>query len=338
MLASNAAQATDASNSAGFGSLSVIIPAFNESDGIVATVATLRKTVPGAEIIVVDDGSTDGTLQAALGFDDIVVLHHIFNRGYGASLKSGMEIASRDFIAWFDADNEHRAEDLVAMFHRISQTPLAAVIGQRRGASTTGMRSIGKFAIRALARLFNIDGGHDLNCGLRIFRRDLILGFIDLLPDRYSASLTTTLLFIDRGYPIEFHPISTAKRIGASKVVLRDGFAAMTKVLELVMLTAPMRIFFRLGTILFVVGLVYSLVRSFTEREGFPTAGTLTIILGGLLCLLGLIADQISQLRLSQIRVRGVAQLVQSAPPGQSRTGYFVKSPDVNEGASTPSG
>ena len=90
--------------------LSVVIPAYNEAQGIAATLHDLCASMPDTEIIVVDDGSQDETAAAAGAFPQVLVVQHSFNRGYGAALKTGMSIATREFVAWFDADNEHRVQ------------------------------------------------------------------------------------------------------------------------------------------------------------------------------------------------------------------------------------
>jgi glycosyltransferase involved in cell wall biosynthesis len=295
-----------------YSTLSIVIPAFNEEPGIGGVIPELKARFRGAEIIVVDDGSSDGTLESACAFDGVVVLRHVFNRGYGASLKAGMQAATREFVAWFDADNEHKVEDLAAMADRIGSEPLAAVIAQRTGRSATAVRGIGKFGIRMLARVLKFRAGTDLNCGLRVFRREVIGGYLPLLPDRFSASLTTTMLLIERGYPVAFHPITVGERKGKSKVVLKDGFAAMVKVLDLIMLFAPMRIFFRGGVLLVLIGVAYSLIRALVSGQGVPVAGMLIVVTGILSSLLGLIAKQLSELRLSQLQPQGLVQLVRS--------------------------
>lgn len=277
--------------------LSIIIPAYNEEDGILATLETLRGAFPAAEIIVVDDGSRDQTAERVAQFEGIKLLVHRFNRGYGGALKTGMRQATRDLIAWFDADNEHRAEFLQAMVDQIETDKLAAVLGQRPK-SVSVVRGVGKYLIRGLARLLKVKSGTDLNCGLRVFRREVVLPYLPVLPDSYSASLTSTIILIEQRYPFAFFPIEINPRIGQSKVALADGFNTLLLVLRVITLFAPMRIFLRVSFNLLLLGLAYSLYVALTEGEGIPVLGAFVMLMGLLVGVLGLVADQISQLRL----------------------------------------
>lgn len=284
-----------------FSDLTVILPAYNEEAGIAVTLRQLQSACPDAEIIVVNDCSRDGTAAAVKAFPSVRLINHTYNRGQGAALKTGMAAASRPYVAWFDADNEHRTEDLHRLYERALQENLVAVIGQRLSASANWVRGSGKALIRLIGRGLQIKAGPDLNCGLRIFRRDVIVRYLPLIPDRFSASLLTTLIMLERGYPMAFEPISTNPRIGTSTVRLRDGFEAILQLLRAVMLFAPLRLFLPLGFALLGIGGIYSAILLALVGNGLPAAGVLMIISGLLSIMLGLIADQISQLRLAQL-------------------------------------
>ncbi len=280
--------------------LSIVIPAYNEMDGIGPTLRQLLASMSKAEIIVVDDGSTDGTAGVVERHGEVRLIRHRFNRGYGGALKTGMSNAKRPLVAWFDADNEHRVEDLIAMIDAIRQQKVAAIIGQRVTGGRSVVRGFGKTMILVLARLLGFKGGRDMNCGLRVFRTEVINRYLALLPNGYSASTTSLLIMLERGYPIDYCPVHVSARIGSSKVTLRAGFQALLLVLRVMMLFAPMRIFLPVSLLLFTVGAVYSAYIALHVGTGFPVFGVFLMLAGLLIGMLGLIADQLSQIRLAQ--------------------------------------
>ena len=294
--------------------LSVVIPAYNEAEGISLTLEGLLKEVPGAEIIVIDDGSRDGTSEAIARFSDVVLLQHTFNRGYGAAIKTGMMAATRKYVAWFDADNEHRVSDLKTMLSRMKREHLAAVIAQRRQPGPSAVRGVGKVFIRLLARSLGFKGEKDMNCGLRVFDRNTILRYISLLPNTFSASLTSTMIMLERRYPLGYHTIELNPRIGTSKVTLGDGFTALLLVLRAIMLFSPMRIFFPIASTLFFLGGIYSGWIALTQGRGLPILGAFLMLTGIVVWSLGLIADQLSQMRLAQYEAVLARRVPEVAP------------------------
>jgi len=281
--------------------LSIVIPAFNEEQGIQATLMALTDAFPGSEIIVVDDGSTDRTADQVRKFSNVRLLQHGFNRGYGAGLKTAMSQATRDYVGWFDADNEHKTEDLRAMSEMLDSQNLVAVLGQR-SVSQNVVRGVGKFVIRSVGRLLKVNAGTDLNCGLRVFRRSVISRYLHLLPDGYSASMTSTIIMVEQGYPHAFHPLSINPRMGQSKVALSDGFEAIILLLRIITLFAPMRVFLRLSLFFILAGLAYGIGMAVWFGRGFPVAAAALLTSGVMLGGLSLVADQISQIRISALK------------------------------------
>ena len=282
--------------------LSIVIPAYNEEEGIVETLKQLISSFPDSEIIVVDDGSTDSTVEYVTNFETVNLIKHEFNRGYGSAIKTGMQSATRDYIAWFDADNEHNAENLKNMVEILESKKLVAVLGQR-DRSINKIRGFGKFIIRLLAWSLDVKTGVDLNCGLRVFRREIILRYLYLLPDKYSASMTSTIIMIERKYPFIFHPITINQRLGESKVALSDGFEALILVLRAITLFSPIRVFLRLSILLLSVGIVYGLIKALITGLGYSVLSAILIMAGLIIGVLGLIADQISQMRLTNLDI-----------------------------------
>ena len=297
-----------------YSNLSIIIPAYNEEEGIVAALENLRRYFPAAEIIVVDDGSKDATADRVTDYEGVRLIQHPFNRGYGGALKTGMRKATRELIAWFDADNEHRPDNLTEMVDRLQQEKLAAVLGQRPK-SVSVVRGVGKYFIRTLARILKVQSGVDLNCGLRVFKREMIMPYLQVLPDTYSASLTSTIILLEQNFPFAFHPIQINNRIGSSKVALADGFNTLLLVLRVITLFAPMRVFLRAGIYISTAGAIYGLYVALSRGTGIPVLAAFLMIIGALIGILGLIADQISQIRISGLAPPPATELTVDEEP-----------------------
>jgi glycosyltransferase involved in cell wall biosynthesis len=291
-----------------FPRLSVLIPAFNEEDGIASVIEDLKSHLSGPEIIVIDDCSTDRTAERAAAFEDVRVLRLPFNHGYGAALRRGIEAANGEAIAWFDADGEHRAEDLAEMVRLMEKERLGAVLGARP-ASVSSSRLAGKLLIRMFAVLLGLGYVRDFNCGLRLFQRDVINRFLLLLPEGYSASTTSTFLTIRLHIPFRFYPIKLRPRIGQSKVRMADGFRTLVTVLRIASLLQPLRLFGTIASALALAGILYSVVIALLNDQGLPALGGVMLISAMLIYAIGVLADQLSLLRLQHSMDAGLARL-----------------------------
>jgi len=275
------------------------VPVFNEELSIRETLEELRAAMPSAEIVVVDDGSGDGTARILSEMQDIVGVTHARNRGYGAALKSGMRAASREFVAWFDGDGQHRPGDLVAVARPVIHGEYDAAIGARgAGSSQTIERLLGKWLLKMLAESLSGEEIPDLNSGLQCFPRGLIRRYVHLLPDGFPASTNTTLLLLERGYRVGFVPIQTRERKGTSKIrLMADGASTLKHVVRMVVLFDALRVFSILGLGLMLPGLIYGLAVALIKGEGFPTLAGTVVISGLLIILIGLVVDQVTELR-----------------------------------------
>jgi len=203
--------------------LSVVIPAYNEAAGIRAVLSRICADYPDAEIIVVDDGSTDGTGDQLAGLP-VHVIRSPYNKGNGASVKTGIRNAHGDYVLLLDADGQQNPADIDKLLEHTGVYDL--IVGARTKTSQqNAVRALGNGALEAMASYLAGTTIPDLTSGFRIFRRAVIMEFIHLLPNRYSYPTTSTLAFLKAGYNVTFVPIVANKRQGgkSGQKLLRNG-------------------------------------------------------------------------------------------------------------------
>jgi len=274
---------------------SVVIPAFNEADVIGDVVAALARSAAWHEILVVDDGSTDRTSAAAEAAGARVV-RHPYNKGNGASVKSGIREATGDYILIIDADGQHPPEDAARLVSRLGEYDL--VVGARtHSTQATFARRLGNHLLNGLATYLTGRPIPDLTSGFRAARRRHLREFLHLLPNRFSTPTTTTLAFVKAGYNVAFEPIDARARVGSSKIrLLSDGAKFFLIALKVVTLFSPLRVFLPISLASFVVGLGYALWTVATQSH-VTNSSVLLIVLGVIVFLIGLVSEQIAALR-----------------------------------------
>jgi glycosyltransferase involved in cell wall biosynthesis len=273
---------------------SVIVPALNE-EAISDVVAALRSAGPWREIIVVDDGSTDGTGERAAAAGAIVV-RHPYNKGNGAAVKSGIRRATGAHVLIVDGDGQHRPADAARLVCRLAEYDL--VVGARSaGTQATATRRIGNAALNWLASYLTERPIPDLTSGFRAARRESLLEFLHLMPNGFSTPTTTTMAFIKAGYSVWFEPIDAEQRTGKSKIKLaRDGANFFLILLKIITIFSPLRIFLPVAAVTFAVGSLYGLWTIWHESH-VANSSVLLIILSVIIFLVGLVSEQISALR-----------------------------------------
>lgn len=274
---------------------SVVIPAFNEADGIADVVSGLLGSAAWHEILVVDDGSTDATSAAAQAAGARVV-RHPYNKGNGASVKSGIREATGEYVLIIDADGQHEPADATRLVSRLGDYDL--VIGARAHATqATVARRLGNHLLNGFASYLTGRPIPDLTSGFRAARRQHFREFIHLLPNGFSTPTTTTLAFIKAGYNVVFEPVEARLRVGQSKIrLLRDGAKFSLIVLKVVTIFSPLRVFLPVSLASFAVGLGYAMWTIATQSH-VTNSSVLLIVLGVIVFLMGLVSEQIAALR-----------------------------------------
>jgi len=275
--------------------VSIVIPAFNESASIAEVIAVLRAAAPWREIIVVDDGSSDGTGDRAAAAGATVV-RHAYNIGNGAAVKNGIRRATGDYVLIVDADGQHPPEDALRIVSRLGEYDL--VVGARSAETqATHARRAGNSALNRLASYLTGRDIPDLTSGFRGARASGLREFLHLLPNGFSTPTTTTLAFIKGGYTVAFEPIHARQREGQSKIRLaRDGTKFLMIIFKIVTLFSPMRIFAPISLASFAVGVGYG-IWNVVMHARIPNGSVLLILFAVVVFLVGLVSEQISALR-----------------------------------------
>jgi glycosyltransferase involved in cell wall biosynthesis len=276
-------------------SVTIVVPAFNEGDSIGRVVTELRAAAPWHDVLVVDDGSTDGTGKAAQDAGARVV-RHPYNKGNGASVKTAIRAATSDWIAIIDADGQHPPADAQRLTERLGEYDL--VIGARHPLTqATRGRWLGNAILNWLASYLTERDIPDLTSGFRAARRECLLEFIHMLPNGFSTPTTTTLAFIKAGYNVAFEPIDARARVGTSKIRLAsDGAKFLLILLKVITIFSPLRIFAPVSVVSFALGAAYG-AWNFTYHGRIPNGAVVLLLFAILIMLVGLISEQISTLR-----------------------------------------
>jgi glycosyltransferase involved in cell wall biosynthesis len=280
--------------------VSIIVPAFNEGQSIEMVLENLEELGKDIEIIVVDDGSDDDTHSRASGRKAKVV-RHPYNKGYGAALKTGIRHSTGDVVCFFDADNQHRVEDLGEMLGFVGEYD--SVIAMRTsGSHIATIRKPGKKILSWVANYLSNHKIPDLNCGLRAFKREILERIMHILPDGFSFSTTTTIAMYKMGYTIKWVPVKTLPRVGKSTVKqLKHGTETLMLITRLITLFDPLKVFLPLSVFLVCLGTIYQTILIFVKGFHIVGGAILTILAGILIFFFGILADQISALRRDRI-------------------------------------
>jgi glycosyltransferase involved in cell wall biosynthesis len=285
-------------------STSVVIPAYNEQASIGAVVHGLVAAADWHEILVIDDGSDDGTAAAAHAAGAHVI-QHPYNKGNGASVKTGIRQATGAFIVILDADGQHRPALAPRLVARLGEYDLVVGARSPQSQATIGRR----LGNRLLAWLAGSLAGHpipDLTSGFRAARTVCLREFLHLLPNGFSTPTTTTLAFLRAGYNVAFEPAEADTRTGRSKIrFARDGVKFFLILLRVITIFSPMRVFTPMSVAALVLGSGYA-VWTIVTVSHVTNSSVLLIVLGVVVFLLGLVSEQISTMRFERRDVEPV--------------------------------
>tara|TARA_B100000427_G_scaffold317580_1_gene313815 strand:- start:951 stop:1844 length:894 start_codon:yes stop_codon:yes gene_type:complete len=278
--------------------ISLIIPVFNEENSIDATISDLKSVLKNVdfsfEIIMVDDGSTDSSLELLKNYSsEITLIKHEQNRGYGASLKSGVLKAKGKNIIITDADGTYPSKTIIEIKQELKGNDM--VVGARIGSKVhiPVIRKPAKWFINKLANYLSGIKIPDLNSGLRGIKKDLILKYFHLLPDGFSFTTTITLALSCASYKVKYIPIDYGKRVGKSKIrPIHDTLNFVKLIFRTVLYFNPIKVFLPFSLLLIFTSAGLFLYRIFYQ-DAFVVSIVVLFISGIQLLALGVIADLI---------------------------------------------
>ena len=276
--------------------ISIIIPTYNESETIGDVIKKIKTLCPEAEIIIINDGSTDDTVSVAKE-TGAIVFSHPYNIGNGAAIKSGIRIASGDVLVFMDGDGQHDPEDIGKMLEYFPEYDM--VVGARlKGNKVLRIRSFGNRILNWLASYVAKFRVLDLTSGFRAVKSEIAHNLLYLLPNTYSYPTTLTLGVLRNGRSLKYLPINIqGRKKGKSKIrPFRDGLKFFMIITKICALYSPLRIFLPVSFVIFLLGLSYYLYTYFVW-DRFTNMSALLFTTSIVIFMMGLVSEQLTQMR-----------------------------------------
>lgn len=282
-------------NAAGSELISVVIPAKNEKESIENVVIKLLSAHPEIEVVVVDDGSGDGTGQLAKTAGARVISHP-YSKGNGAAIKAGALEANGDVLVFMDADGQHNPDDIPRLLAKLNDG-YDMVVGARQDGSQAGVgRGLANWVYNRLASYITGHKIADLTSGFRAVKAGKFREFLYLLPNGFSYPTTCTMAFFRAGYSVGYEPIHAAKRFGKSHIrPLKDGSRFLLIIFKVGTLYSPLKLFAPLAAIFFLLGSAWY-GYTYTTISRFTNMSALLMSVGFIIFMMGLISEQITAL------------------------------------------
>jgi len=276
-------------------SVSIIIPACNEQEGLKLILPKLRKLYPDTEIIVVDDGSNDGTAQVC-NDNNVRVLSRPVKMGNGAAVKAGAREATGDLLVIMDADGQHDPEYIGSLLQQIDNGFDMAVAARDNDAHASLSRLSANKVYNQLATWITSQTIPDLTSGFRAVNAEKFREFLHLLPNGFSYPTTITMAFFRAGYSVAYIPVHVHPRIGSSHIrPLRDGLRFLLIIFKIGTLYSPLKFFAPISMLIFLTGFTYYLFVYFTEGR-FTNMSALLFTTSILVFFIGIVSEQLTML------------------------------------------
>lgn len=275
--------------------ISIVIPAKNEAENLKGFLPRLMSVMPSAECIVVNDGSTDDTVDICEQHKVIVVTHP-YSKGNGAAIKTGAKKATGDVIVFLDGDGQHKPEDIPRLLEKL-ETGYDMVVGARdKKSQADSFRAIANGVYNSLSSAITGHKIQDLTSGFRAVRAEKFKEFLFLLPNGFSYPTTCTMAFFRAGYSVGYLPIQTEQRLGQSHISLfKDGIRFLLIIFKVGTLYSPLKIFLPVSAGFFGAGLLNYMYTYFTDGR-FTNMSAVLLMTAIIVFLIGLVSEQVTAL------------------------------------------
>lgn len=290
--------------------LTVVVPVYNEAESLPDFLPRLLDfcSTRGWEVVFVDDGSRDESkkiLDARANPPAVRALHHKVNRGYGGALKTGLLDAATPYVVTIDGDGQHEPDDILRLLEFAVEQDADLVIGRRDASQKADWyRELGKTLIRRFTRLLMPLPIQDLNSGFKLYRTELVQAYLPVCPDSMAFSDVIALTFLNQKDLVLEHPVRVYPRgKGKSTISAYTAIETVMEILNLVMLFNPLKIFLSLSAICFAFGILWGTPILLLNR-GVSVGAMLAIVSGLIFFVIGLVASQLSSMRLGELSTR----------------------------------
>ena len=288
--------------------LTLVMPVYNEAEALPFFLPNLMAECQERDwlLVIVNDGSKDATatvLEQWAYADNLTIVHHKVNRGYGAALKTGLAQVQTEYLVTLDGDGQHRLEDAAALLMALQTQNADMVVGNRGRGQPGGLyRSLGRGLIRGVTRLLLPLPIQDLNSGMKLYRTSLAQKYSQICPNSMAFSDIITLLFISQGHLVIEQPITVQERVaGRSTINTYTAFDTLMEIVNIIMLINPQRIFLPAALLFVLAGVGWGLPIVLAGRG--VSVGAMLSVMTGIICFfLGLVAEQLAQIRKDKIQ------------------------------------
>lgn len=279
--------------------VSIIIPAKNEEEGLKSILLKLKQAFPHFEIIVVDDGSTDNTASIARSLGAIVYSHP-YSIGNGGAIKTGARMAKGDILFFMDADGQHQVEHIVPLLDKFKQGYDMVVGARDKSSQASILRYMGNAFYNFLASKIVGQPIADLTSGCRVVNAEKFKEFLHLLPNGFSSPTTITMAFFRSGYSVAYVPIDVKQRFGKSHLrPFTDGLRFLLIIYKMTVLYSPIKIFLPFAFLHFIAGIA-NYAYTYTTQGRFTNMSAVLLSASVIIFLIGLVSEQITTLLYSE--------------------------------------